>query len=144
MQAGTKKPRRPRVPYFFSVLVAYLLATPVAFGTQYPLTIVPVSIITAGDMSTASITTDPIPISGVPNFTVQCVWTSTPTGTFKLLLSDDAINYNTPTLPTTPQATGSAGSFMLDVLTTSATSFEIVYTRTAGSGTLNCLAFGKK
>ncbi len=107
------------------------------------------AIITNGDMSTASITSDVINMENILFLAVQGVWTGTPTGTLKLQGSCDTgltiagnvtgsgvTNWTDITSATTAPS-GSAGSGFIEVKETGLKWVRAVYTRSSGSGTLN-------
>lgn len=117
------------------------LISGVAFATNYPIGQAPTLIITAGDMSQASITSDAIGIASLDNINIQCIWTGTPSGTFEVDVSLNSTTWNA--LPPAPTATGAAGSFTLDLNQLGSYYFRLVYTKSGSTGTLNCKAYGK-
>lgn len=107
----------------------------------------PIPIITNGDMSTASLTSLPVPIQYEDNIGMQFVWTGAPVGTFAVQVSLDQVNWSTlppdafvGTYPI-PGTTTSPG--YLDISLLSAAYIRVVYTRSSGSGTLNVLCVAK-
>lgn len=110
-------------------------------------TLTPISIVTNGDMSTASITSIVPPIQWQDNVGLQMVWTGSPVGAFAVQVSMDQSNW--ATIPSSafngtypvPGTTTSPG--YLDLNQLSAPYIRVVYTRTSGSGTLNILMDAK-
>lgn len=110
-------------------------------------TLTPISIVTNGDMSTASLTSNVTPIQWEDNVGIQVTWSGSPVGTFAVQVSLDQINW--ATLPTSvfngtypvPGTTTSPG--YLDLNQLSASYIRLVYTRGSGSGTLNALLVAK-
>lgn len=110
--------------------------------------------ITAGDMSTASITSSVTNIQFLDNIGIQLDFTGTPTGTFQVQVSanhaqDEFGNVTVPgswipiTLSPSPAASGSADSIYIDINQTSAPWIRVVYTRGSGTGVLNGYITGK-
>ncbi len=115
----------------------------------------PASIVTAGDMSQASLTSLVTNIQYLDNICVELVFTGTPTGTFEIQGSLDYqrdLNGNVTnaghwvpiTLPTPPIASGAAGDILIDMNQLSFPYIRVVYTRTSGSGSLNAYIGGKQ
>lgn len=112
-------------------------------------------IITSGDMSQASITSEVVPITLGDNVGIQLNFTGTPEGTFEVQVSIDhmqdmngnvsvAGNWIPLTFSSVPSATGSADEIYLDMNQLSAPWLRVVYTRSAGSGTLNAFVTYKR
>jgi len=103
------------------------------------------AIVTNGDMSAASITSSMVSINQAFGFSIQGVMTGgPPTGTAKLQGSCDPFVDLTGTGVTNwTDITGSsvaiaaAGTFLYNVVDCEYNWVRLVYTRTAGSGTLN-------
>lgn len=101
--------------------------------------------ITSADMSAASITGAPINLESIYCYSIQIVVTGgPPTGTLKLQMSNDLgtdiIGTNITNWTDITGATiavAAAGSFAFYVDAASYRWVRMVYTRTAGSGTLN-------
>jgi len=106
----------------------------------------------------ASITSRPTYINQLPGISYDLVWTSTTTGTFAVQVSNTYSQYpdgttqnagNWNTLPTSmftgtyPVPAGSPGNGFLDVIGTEAAWVRLVFTRTAGSGTLTVVVAAK-
>lgn len=92
-------------------------------------------VITAGDMS-GDLTSSVTDIRYTDDVGIQLTWTGTPTGTFDVEVSTDRINWVPLTLPSSPVASGSAGSIYLDLFALSAPYIRTTYTAGGGSGTL--------
>lgn len=103
-------------------------------GKKY---LTPFKVITDGDMSTASITSAVTEIPYLDNVCYQMVWTGTPTGNFDVQVSLDKTNWTSLVLSPPPVASGSAGSYVIDMNQLSMTYIRLVYTRTASTGVLN-------
>jgi hypothetical protein len=107
----------------------------------------PISIITNGDMSLASLTSPSIPIQWEDNVGIQVTWSGSPVGAFAVPISLDQINW--VTIPTSafngtypvPGTTTSPG--FLDMNQLSASYIRLVYTKVSGTGTLNALLVAK-
>lgn len=116
----------------------------------------PYKVVSAGDMSTASITSPVTAIQTIDNIGYQLNWTGTPTGTFNIQVSMDyepgkspddkpfnAGTWTTVTLTVPVVASGSADNAYVDLDQLSAPYIRVVYTRTSGSGSLNAFVTGK-
>lgn len=108
-------------------------------------------LVTAGDMSLASVTSSPINIQGEDNVGVQLnILTGTPTGVFTVQVSAD-YNQNLATgnwinvnLPTSAAITsGSPSPVYIDLNQISAPWIRVVYTKTSGTGTFDAFICGK-
>ena len=104
----------------------------------------PFKIITAGDMSQASLTSTVTDIRYLDNIALQLVMTGTPTGTFAVQVSSDynpvtgvAGTFIPITLSPAPAATGGAQNIYIDLNQLATPFIRVVYTRSAGSGTLD-------
>lgn len=110
-------------------------------------TLLPIPIITAGDMSLASLTSTTLPLQFEDNVGLQFVWTGAPVGTIAVQVSLDQTNWTD--IPSTafvgtypvPGTTTSPG--YLDMALLSAAYMRVIYTRTSGTGTLNLMAVAK-
>lgn len=111
-------------------------------------------IITAGDMSTASITSAISNIQYLDNISLQLIWTGSPVGTFAVQGSLDhsqdslgnvtnAGTWDGLTLNPAPAAIGSAGHILLDLNELSFPWIRVVYTKTSGTGSLTAWIGGK-
>ena len=114
----------------------------------------PKSIITAGNMASASITSSVVEIRNQDNVGIQLSWTGTAVGTFAVQISinhaEDANGNVTVAgdwvaLPLSPTiaAAGSADSAIIDLNQMSASYIRVVYTRSSGTGTLNAYITAK-
>lgn len=114
----------------------------------------PVHIITAGDMSLASITSPAVEIKLQDNVGIQLDWTGTPTGSFDFQISIDHkedINGNVQVaghwislvLDPAIAASGSTDDAYVDFNQLSASYIRVVYTKDSGTGVLNVLATAK-
>ncbi len=103
----------------------------------------PYQIITAGDVSQATITSLATNIKLIDNVCMELVWTGTPVGTFQLLGSVTGNNYFPIALTPTAPA-GSSGGTLVDLNQLSFPWIKLVYTKTSGTGTLNAWIGGKQ
>lgn len=113
-----------------------------------------VTILSAGDMSSSSLTSIGVDLQQMFGFSIQAVMTDAPVGTLKLQVSNDIVQ---PSLGTDPAAnvtnwidyTGSsqsisaAGNFLWDVADANYRWVRAVYTKTSGTGALTFTFFGK-
>lgn len=104
----------------------------------------PYKTITNGDMSAATLTSTPTNIINKDNVAIALVWTGSPVGTFAVNVSQDKTTWIPLTLSTTPVASGSAGSIGLDLNQLAFPHIQVVYTKTSGTGTLNCTISAKQ
>lgn len=111
-------------------------------------------LISAGDMSTASITSIAQQVMYLDDIGIQINFTGTPTGSFEIQISADHVedaqgnvktagNWVPMTFTTAPVASGAAGSIYLDIATLSAPYLRVVYTRVSGTGSLDVFVTGK-
>lgn len=126
--------------------------------------LLPSKTITDGDMSQASLTSSITEIQYLDDVGVQLTWTGSPVGTFAVQISADHKRYdptnqvtavgtwiplvftywNGSIFVTDTSAPTSLGSpIYLDLALLSAPFIRVVYTRTSGSGTLQCTVTGK-
>ncbi len=121
----------------------------------------PQSVITAGDMSTASITSSPTILQSLTLVNYAVTWSGTsPVGTLAVQASDDyaltpggavqnAGTWNTLPLDlagasvTSIPITGNSGNGMIDIDGLGAYAIRLVYTKGSGTGTLNATINGK-
>lgn len=92
----------------------------------------------------ATINSTPMQLSNMIGFTIQAVWTGTPTGSFKLQASSDAVPNlaqttafvptNWTDVATSAQAVSAAGNYMWNVTDVMYNYVRVVYTDTS-SGT---------
>lgn len=110
--------------------------------------------ITAGDMSTASLTSAITNIQFLDNIGIQLNFTGAPEGIFDVQVSADYAqdefgnvtnvgNWIDLVLNPVPSASGSADSVYIDIIQTSAPWIRVVYTRDTGTGTLNAFITAK-
>ena len=113
----------------------------------------PVTIISAGDMSQASLTSLVVDARGLHSLALQFVFTGTPTGVFTVQGSLDYCmdNVHTPNAGTwtplnidpVPVASGTAGNVIIDLVQVGVPYIQVVYTSSAGAGSLTVTASGK-
>jgi len=121
----------------------------------------PHSVITSGDMSAASITSDVTIVQQLSNICYSYSWTgSTPVGTLKVQASNDysidpggvvlnAGTWNTLDLEvngsvvSSIDVTGNTGNGMINIANLAAYAIRTVYTKTSGTGTLQAIIVAK-
>lgn len=119
-----------------------------SYNVQYPY-----HLINAVSMA-ATITSAAQNIITQDNVGLQLNWTGTPVGTFSVQVSNDhaenplgnvtvAGNWTTLTLSASVTAAGSADTAFIDINQSGAYFLRVVYTRTSGTGTLNCYLTAK-
>jgi hypothetical protein len=109
-------------------------------GKRY---LAPYLVLSAGDMSQATLTSTVTEIPYLDNVVYQATWSGTPTGTFSVEVSLDGVNYVPLGLSPTPSASGSASSAIIELNQLGERFVRLVYTRIAGSGTLNAYIAAK-
>ena len=98
-------------------------------------------IVTAGDMSTSSITSATTNVQYLDNVAVQCNFTGSPVGVFDLQVSIDNVNF----APLGLNIAASNGSpIVINANQLSAPYVRLTYTKTSGTGTLNAFISGKE
>ena len=113
----------------------------------------PTSVITNGDMSTASITSTPLVIQQLSLISFQTVWSgSSPVGALQVQTSNDfALNGDGSVrtagtwtnVGSSVAVSGNSGSLEIALSDVPSYAIRIVYTKTSGTGTLQCLICGK-
>lgn len=105
-------------------------------------------VITAGDMSAASINSLGFSLDQYTSFSCQAVWTGSPVGTLKIQVSGDIVA--DCTLPTnwvdytnSSYAVSAAGNLLWNSGQANYRCVRVVYTKTSGTGTINALC-GRK
>ena len=100
-----------------------------------------ISIISGGDMSQASITSNTIDLDSIFGFAIQAVYTGTAVGTLDVQGSCDDVaspSLVTNWTPVTSSASINApGNTMVNLTNANYRWLRIVYTKTSGTGTLN-------
>lgn len=104
-------------------------------------TIIPVPIVTNGDMSGA-ITSKSVKIQGFDNIGFQLVYTGAPTGTFNFSISQDQISWvvlpDALFSPVGPiQAVGAPDDIFVELNQMTPAWVRMTYTFSSGTGTLN-------
>jgi hypothetical protein len=118
-------------------------------------TLPPFKVITAGDMSQASLTSLVTDISTLDNIAIEMVFSGSPTGTFAVQGSLDyaqdymgnvtnAGNWTPLTLSPTPVSSGSAGTILINLNQLAFPYIRTVYTKTSGTGSLTVFISGKQ
>lgn len=119
------------------------------------MTLKKVQIISAGDLSQATVTSSIVDISGLEDIGVQMNFTGTPTGTFIVQVSIDhqqdlegnvTVAGNWCAIlpaPTALPATGAAGSLFLNLPDLCAPYLRVQYTKVSGTGVGNVFVCGK-
>lgn len=111
-----------------------------------------IPIVTNGDMS-SSINSTPINLDSIVTYSVQAVFTGTPSGTLQLQGSNDNVLTGDPMNATPTNWTvivdsisgiSTAGTYTVNVEIPGYSWVRLQYVRTAGSGTLNARINGKR
>lgn len=103
----------------------------------------PISLVTGGAMTgTAVLTSNAINIETLPLAGVYISWTGTPQGSFSLQGSIDGTHFADMGI-SIPAPGGSAGSCLIDPITTSCRFLRVKYTNSSSTGTLTVTACGK-
>lgn len=108
----------------------------------------PYTVLTAGDMS-GNLTSPGVDMLSLPFGAIELIWVGTPTGTFSVDGSIDAVSnsslvsnwYPTGTFVNSPA--GSSSSTLINLMGIGFRWLRISYTRTGGSGSLSVKIFGK-
>lgn len=113
----------------------------------------PTSIINAGNMASATLTSTNADLTYVDNVSVQVTWTGTAVGNLQVLTSNDGTNWVVEVdVPAAGGSTtgysglainGVAGTFRLDLNQVSAPLLRAVYTKVSSTGSLTVSASGK-
>lgn len=92
----------------------------------------------------ATYTSDSQNIANLDNIFIQVRFVGTMSGTLEIQASADNLEWDTFTFSTPlPQPAGTDTSYAVNLNQVSALSFHIVYTNTAGTGTLSITYFSK-
>jgi hypothetical protein len=123
--------------YLFLALL--LIATP-----THALKFVQSQIITAGDMSAATINSAGQDIQNVPLGAIHAVWTGAPVGTIIVQASADLTStaasvVNWTTVSGSTVAVSGAGDVMINFSNVGYKWMRLQYTKTSGTGTLNAI-----
>lgn len=102
----------------------------------------PHKITSAGDMS-ADVTSPGVDARYLDDMVFQCNFTGSPTGTFSVQGSVDNSTWTALALTTSPAASGSASTVLIDVNQTACPYVRCVYTFTSGTGSLDIWVSGK-
>jgi hypothetical protein len=109
--------------------------------------------VTNADMATP-VTSAVTNIEFLDDIGIELDWTGSPSGTFAVQVSisyaqdqngnvTNAGNWNAITLSPVPTASGTSGSYYIDIFGISSPWIRFVYTPTSGTGTLNAYICGK-
>jgi hypothetical protein len=103
------------------------------------------TMMTAGDMSTATLTSTAIFVPKVRAFSIQAVFTGAPVGELKLQTSNDGTNWTdlADSISTSVTAISAAGSIMYNVHNHGFTWVRGLYTKTSGTGTMGITIRGR-
>lgn len=109
----------------------------------------PYLVINESSLSTSK-TSEITEIFNKDNITYQLVWTGTLNGTFAVQVSSDYDSHNPSDahwdvlpLSPTPTASGSAGSWTIDLNELGSKHIKIIFTRVSGTGSLKARIMGK-
>ena len=115
----------------------------------------PHSVITNGDMSAASITSEVTIIQKLSLASYGVSWTGTsPVGVITVQVSNDysqnadgsvknAGTWNTLNLSATANVSGNTGNGFIDIDSIAGYAIRLIYTKTSGTGTLQAIVSGK-
>lgn len=95
-----------------------------------------------GDMS-GNLTSDAVDVTYTDNVGFQLTFTGSPTGEFSCEGTIDEVSWSALTFSSTPQATGSGDTHLLNVNQIPYKKLRVVYARTSGTGTLNVYVMSK-
>lgn len=104
--------------------------------------VLPETILSAGDMSQASLTSLNISLNQLSSVSIQCVFTGAPSGTIKLQFSVDATTWTDDA--DSSYTIAAAGDLMYLVNKMPAQYVRSVYTKSGGTGSLTIKVFGKE
>lgn len=105
----------------------------------------PIHILTSGDMSQSTLSSDIINVQYLDNVGLEVTWTGTPTGTITVEGSVSNSNYYSLTFnPTLTQPAGSSGGYLINLNQFPFVYYYVKYTRSSGTGTLNVWAAVKE
>lgn len=124
------------------LLICLIMFSGIASATPYPIGSSPTVIVNAASM-TSTVTSPVIQIWGVAQIDCQELWTGTPSGAFAFYVSEDQVNWDPLTLSTTITASGSAGHGTMELMGLAAPYFQVVYTPSAGTGSLTITCYAK-
>lgn len=103
----------------------------------------PVTLLNAGAMATATLTSTAIQIPTIPMACLYISWTGTsPVGTFSIQGSADNTNFVDMGLNVAAVATDT-GTRFIDIGPTAAAYIRVVYTKTSGTGSLTVIGAAK-
>jgi len=100
-----------------------------------------IQIVTNGDMSQSTVTSDVIDLSRTDGYAVYAEWTGSPNGVIELQASLDGNTW--VTITGSPSIITTAGNFMWNVGDVFYDKVRVLYIKTSGSGTLNVHINGK-
>lgn len=108
----------------------------------------PLTIVSAGDMSQATVTSTVLDLTNTQQWAIQGIWTGSPVGTIKLQVSNDittgcsnATHWSDYTQ--TIQPVSGAGDYLWNSFTANYHCLRLLYVKSSGTGTLNA-TYGRK
>ena len=107
--------------------------------------LLPYKIIDTGDMSQSTLTSKVTDIRYLDNIAIFFTFTGTPTGTFHVFgnMTNDTTNGVEITLPSSPVASGAAGTILIDMNQQAYPYIYVTYTKSSGTGSVNVFITGK-
>ncbi len=99
------------------------------------------TILLAGDMSQATLTSSSVDMTEFAIGAIQAVYTGSPVGTFKLQISNDNSTFSDYT--GSSNAITVAGDFMWNLVDAGYSYVRLVYTKTSGTGSVTAKAVAK-
>jgi len=106
-------------------------------------------IINAGDLSQATVTSSIVNLSTVTGYSIACAYSgSSPTGTLKIQVSNDFTEDSTAIsnwydLPSSSQSISANGNYVWAISDANYKWLKVLWTKTSGTGTINCF-YGTK
>lgn len=103
------------------------------------------TILSAGDMSLGTLTSQSINEQFLDNVGIQIQWTGAPVGVIAVNASIDGLTYYALTFdPVLAQPAGSAGGYLVNLNQLPFVYFNVTYTKTSGTGALTVIQTSKE
>jgi hypothetical protein len=112
--------------------------------SQLPIHVTNTAIISAGDVSTATITSSTLEVKEIRTFAVQAVWSgASPLGTLSIQGSNDGTNFKELSGGSIA-VSGNTGNDLKNFPDCGYAYVQAVYTKTSGTGTITVTVNGKR